>query len=1014
MKTKYNVLIALVIIIVLGLLGFIIWWFKVRESYIYTLENSSQWTTENMTNQLKTYLKHTKYMNDSQKQIYQKIDIPVYYINMDKSVNRRKFMEKQFKLLNINSPVRIPGVPGNSLDNILFGVYEDISYSIEYTDLSPAEVGCTLSHLKAIKTAYDNNENNALILEDDVCFSLVPFWYEKLSDVISKAPTDWEIIQLFSIHPPKNIKSTFILHDIHKPCYGTTAYLINRKGMNRILNIIKGPNIQFYIRKEHSPNGTSDQLVYSLARTYIFYKSLFIPTDHILPSTIHTEHENVHIERTNSIIKEYQKYNTSILKLSEKQLRFSRTLHDMADILDNLQIPFRLSSGTLLGAYRQDEFISHDEDIDLEVLYSDYTPKIEENLDNFKLKYRRGTPEKGYELTFQHLETGVSVDIFFLYDEKDYRWLACYTGRCDLSKHGFCRYRIPKDDTRPLMFTGRYFQICKNTEDYLISLYGPNWNIPTSYTYYESLTSHNYGIIEEDFPPKHRIEKIKESKHSEIWPRKISELSKPIIWLYWQNKTTDTIKPPYLDLCLETVKKYCNTSFEIFILCDKDIPAVLPSINPNYTNIEPLAMRADYIRFCLIHKYGGIWLDCDIIVLKNLSFLIDDLKIHNFVAFEHEDPGDISIGIMAGNKDNRYSKYMKTLFETHPKYSRWKKKKYEIEWAQPTIDAKRYLQDLMKFYPNEIKLHPSRLVYPVHWKKSMKYFWGIGNIDPQILSLPAVYLHNHMYDNIVKKMTRSQVLRSNYRISDLLRLALNYNSKLAQFNATRKYLLFSSIGKRNTQTQAVNMWTSSKNKNFDIVLYYYNSLPPSNCVDYCVYHPGLKFENFYHFATNHDISKYDAIWIVDDDIQIDTQQINKLFQFFSKYDLDIAQPAFSLDSHISHPITLASSSCALRYCNFVENGVMMLSNRALSKCLEVFKYGRTGWGVDYVCCRMIDNGHNIGIIDNIICRHPKSTSTLDNNIQRDKHRGLANKLFIRFNIEPYEHIEYSCIPTYTN
>ena len=770
MKTKYKVLIALAIIAVLGLTGFLVWWFKFRNKpYVY----SSQMTTENIMSHLETYLDHSKYMNDSQKQMQQKIDVPVYYINMDRSVDRRKFMENQFKLLNINSPIRIQGVPGDSLDNILFGAYGDISYAIEYTNLSPSEVGCTLSHLQAIKTAYENNEHVALILEDDASLSLVPFWDGKLSDIIANAPIDWEIIQLFCMHPPTIVKSSFTLHDIDNPCHSTTAYLINRKGMDRMLSATKGPNPRFHIRKEHAPAGTSDQFVYALARTYILHKSLFVPLNHTLTSTIHTEHGDTHRARANTVIREYLKYNRNLLNLNEKQVRFSKTLHDMADRLDNLQIPFRLSCGTLLGAYRENSFISYDGDIDLDVLYSDYSPKIEENLDNFKLKYRRGTPEKGYELTFQHLETGVNIDIFFLYDEEDYRWFATYNGRCNRSKHGLCRWKIPKDDTRPLTFAGRSFQVCKNTEDYLISHYGPNWNIPKSYTYFESLTTHNYAIIEDDFPPEHRLKKAKESKHSDLWPRKISELSKPIIWLYWQNKTPESVKPPYLDLCLETVKKHCNDSFEIIVLDDQMIPVVSRSIDPNFVNIEPLAMRADYIRFCLIHEFGGIWLDCDIIVSKDLSFMIEDLKTHNFVAFEHDDPNDISIGIMAANKGNRYSHHMKLLFEEHPSYSKWRKGEHKIGWADPTLTAKSFLRDLRKFYPNEVKTYPARLVYPVNWKESANYYWGLGKINPKILELPAVYLHNQMYSKKHKTLSKKEVMEGQYRVSDLFRSKLS-------------------------------------------------------------------------------------------------------------------------------------------------------------------------------------------------------------------------------------------------
>ena len=100
------------------------------------------------------------------------------------------------------------------------------------------------------------------------------------------------------------------------------------------------------------------------------------------------------------------------------------------------------------------------------------------------------------------------------------------------------------------------------------------------------------------------------------------------------------------------------------------------------------------------------------------------------------------------------------------------------------------------------------------------------------------------------------------------------------FVPKRKNLLFSSIGKRDSKIQALDLWTKDKNRNFDIVLYYYNQEPPEKCFDYCIYKKGTKFPNFYHFMTNNDISNYEAIWIVDDDIKMETKKINRLFDLF--------------------------------------------------------------------------------------------------------------------------------------
>jgi len=235
-----------------------------------------------------------------------------------------------------------------------------------------------------------------------------------------------------------------------------------------------------------------------------------------------------------------------------------------------------------------------------------------------------------------------------------------------------------------------------------------------------------------------------------------------------------------------------------------------------------------------------------------------------------------------------------------------------------------------------------------------------------------------------------------------------FENKTIDLVPSKKYLLFSSVGKRDLDVQAVDMWRDPrKHRNYDIVLYYYDDAPPPGCIDHCVQKQGFKFENFYDFVATNDVSGYEAIFVVDDDIEIGTEQLNELFEVFMDYDLDVGQPAFTHDSIISHPITVQDKSCVLRFCNFVENGVMILSKRVLDKCLPVFKEGNTGWAVDYICCSMLDNGNNIAVIDKVPCKHPHTVSTLDTVIPRPEHGVLGKEMLKKHGIEAYEHKEYS-------
>lgn len=89
-------------------------------------------------------------------------------------------------------------------------------------------------------------------------------------------------------------------------------------------------------------------------------------------------------------------------------------LNTLHRVFSTANIPYWLEFGTLLGAVREHDFISTDDDIDIGVFYSDVS-KIQETLlaTGFKLvrEFKVGDGSLGFEQTyFFH---GVPVDIFF-------------------------------------------------------------------------------------------------------------------------------------------------------------------------------------------------------------------------------------------------------------------------------------------------------------------------------------------------------------------------------------------------------------------------------------------------------------------------------------------------------------------------------------------------------------------------------------------------------------------------
>jgi hypothetical protein len=113
------------------------------------------------------------------------------------------------------------------------------------------------------------------------------------------------------------------------------------------------------------------------------------------------------------------------------------------------------------------------------------------------------------------------------------------------------------------------------------------------------------------------------------------ELSqRPIIWIYLEESLNNDI-PSYILLCLYSVYINCYSDFNIIILNPETIYNYLPNLKINMGNLSSIHLkkRKEYISYCLLDKYGGIYLESHIIVLKNLIGVYKHLSKYDFISF---------------------------------------------------------------------------------------------------------------------------------------------------------------------------------------------------------------------------------------------------------------------------------------------------------------------------------------------------------------------------------------------
>jgi hypothetical protein len=106
------------------------------------------------------------------------------------------------------------------------------------------------------------------------------------------------------------------------------------------------------------------------------------------------------------------------------------------------------------------------------------------------------------------------------------------------------------------------------------------------------------------------------------------------IWTYWETLPGKT-KPAHIELSHEALKRNCGADIDVRVLGPDDIRELDLDLHPRWRELEHPAHRADYLRTVLIHRFGGFWVDSDVITLRSFGPAASLLEAYDFVAWEY-------------------------------------------------------------------------------------------------------------------------------------------------------------------------------------------------------------------------------------------------------------------------------------------------------------------------------------------------------------------------------------------
>lgn len=168
----------------------------------------------------------------------QTLSCAVYVINLERSADRLARVKKQLTKLDL-SWQRVEAVDGKQLTSEQWSKVDQARYLRAHGKKPTAgEVGCYLSHLRALETFLASDHTHALILEDDIT---PPDALPGLLQTLLTCAEDWDMVHLSGHRGACPIEIAKLDVSYHMALYlgrqtGSGAYLVNRFAAKQLLD----------------------------------------------------------------------------------------------------------------------------------------------------------------------------------------------------------------------------------------------------------------------------------------------------------------------------------------------------------------------------------------------------------------------------------------------------------------------------------------------------------------------------------------------------------------------------------------------------------------------------------------------------------------------------------------------------------------------------------------------------------------------------------------------------------
>ena len=223
--------------------------------------------------------------------------------------------------------------------------------------------------------------------------------------------------------------------------------------------------------------------------------------------------------------------------------------------------------------------------------------------------------------------------------------------------------------------------------------------------------------------------------------------------------------------------------------------------------------------------------------------------------------------------------------------------------------------------------------------------------------------------------------------------------KVRQNGSYKKNAVFVPVGKDSLHRQLL-----KGDADFDLHLLIYDGSYNKFCndSDFIACDAGYKMDMTYRYLHRHPefLEKYEYFFLMDDDIVISTEDVNRLFSMMREYKLKIAQPSLVM-SYYTYKHTVFNPFYILRYTNFVEMMMPCFSRDALKAVLPTFEQKIRWCGIEMHWPVLIGSNHNdMAIVDAVSARHTRPVQSW-NFLSQLQQENYLKKHNLSWSIEMY-------------